>query len=171
MKQMSNEETYENFPFLLVAFSALFSVSIYLIGAILLSGFGILIVIFYLFYCAWMEFRLLKQSCKDCYYYGKVCCLGRSKLVPLFFKKGDQKRFADKQIAVKDLIPDFLVSIIPIIGGIILLFLDFKFLTLFLTFSLVSLSFGGNVLIRSSFACKYCKQKEIGCPAEKLFNK
>jgi hypothetical protein len=27
----------------------------------------------------------------------------------------------------------------------------------------------GNFLVRTSYACKYCKQQEIGCPAEKLF--
>jgi len=36
---------------------------------------------------------------------------------------------------------------------------------------LLVLSFGGNAFIRGSFACNYCKQKEIGCPAEKLFSK
>jgi hypothetical protein len=34
---------------------------------------------------------------------------------------------------------------------------------------LIALSFVGNAVLRGSFACKYCKQREIGCPAEKLF--
>jgi hypothetical protein len=33
------------------------------------------------------------------------------------------------------------------------------------------LTFIGNGLVRGSLACKYCKQREIGCPAEQLFNK
>jgi hypothetical protein len=35
---------------------------------------------------------------------------------------------------------------------------------------LVFLSLAGNAIIRGSFACKYCRQREIGCPAEKLFS-
>jgi hypothetical protein len=33
------------------------------------------------------------------------------------------------------------------------------------------LYFGGNAVRRGSFACKYCKQREIGCPTEKVFMK
>jgi hypothetical protein len=33
------------------------------------------------------------------------------------------------------------------------------------------LSMGGNAMLRGSLACKYCKQKELGCKAEQLFNK
>jgi len=35
--------------------------------------------------------------------------------------------------------------------------------------ALVMLSFVGNAVIRGSFACKYCRQREIGCPASRLF--
>ena len=69
------------------------------------------------------------------------------------------------------MIPDFLVLIFPLVGGIIVLIKDFNWLILVLMVILVMLSMGGNALIRGSFACKYCKQKELGCPAEQLFNK
>ena len=35
--------------------------------------------------------------------------------------------------------------------------------------ALVALSFGGNAVVRGSFTCKYCKQQELGCPAQALF--
>jgi hypothetical protein len=35
----------------------------------------------------------------------------------------------------------------------------------------VDLYLGGNAVVRGTFACNYCKQKEIGCTAEKLFRK
>ena len=103
--------------------------------------------------------------------FGFTGIMGFSGLAPLLFKKGDPQMFVEKQVNFKDMLPDFLVTIIPTIGGIILLFLDFKFLTLILVIILIPLSLGGNAFIRGSFACKYCKHKEIGCPAEQLFNK
>ena len=66
---------------------------------------------------------------------------------------------------------DFMVLIFPLIGGIILLIRDFTWLILILMVILVILSMGGNAILRGSLACKYCKQKELGCPAEQLFNK
>jgi hypothetical protein len=64
-----------------------------------------------------------------------------------------------------------LVLIFPLVGGIIILIMDFTWLILVLMVILVVLSLGGNALIRGSLACKYCKQRELGCPAEQLFNK
>ena len=29
----------------------------------------------------------------------------------------------------------------------------------------------GNGFIRGTLTCKYCKQGELGCPADRLFNK
>jgi hypothetical protein len=89
----------------------------------------------------------------------------------MFFKKGNPESFIEKEIAWKDLIPDFLILIFPLVGGIIVLIRDFNWLILVLMVILVMLSMGGNALIRGSFACKYCKQKELGCPAEQLFSK
>ena len=69
------------------------------------------------------------------------------------------------------MIPDFLVGIIPIVAGIILLIQSFSWVILGLIIVLFFLFFGGTALIRGKLVCKYCKQREIGCPAEKLFNK
>jgi hypothetical protein len=46
---------------------------------------------------------------------------------------------------------------------------DFSWLLLITLAVLLILYLGGNAVTRGSFACKYCTQKEIGCPAEKLF--
>jgi hypothetical protein len=67
------------------------------------------------------------------------------------------------------MLPDFLVFLVPAVSGIILLVISFEWQLLALVAALFILSFSGNALIRGSFACKYCKQREIGCPAEKLF--
>ena len=64
-----------------------------------------------------------------------------------------------------------MVSIIPIIVGVILLIVNFNWLLLSMVLLLLLLTSMGNGLIRGSVACKYCRQREIGCPAEQLFNR
>ncbi|MDI6891999.1 MAG: hypothetical protein QMD08_03240 [Actinomycetota bacterium] len=162
-------ESYENFPAWIVLLSTSVAVSIYGLGAYILAGFGIWVAALYLLYCLWAEFEVLKGSCVDCYYYGKVCGLGKGKLAPLFFKKGDPKKFAEKEFTWYKMLPDFLVFIFPIVGGIILLVRSFSWLLVVLLAILIALSFGGNAVIRGQFACKYCKQREISCPAAKAF--
>ena len=125
----------------------------------------------YLFYCIGAELLVIIRSCKDCWYYGKICGLGKGKIAPLFAKKGDTKKFADRDISMVYMIPDFLVAILPLLGGVILLLLDFSILVLSLMVVLIVLFFGGTAVIRGTFACKYCKQKDIGCPAYAIFNK
>jgi hypothetical protein len=168
---MQNNKAYENFPVWVPLLSCVLSVAIYTLGAFIVSQLAIFFAVLYLLFCLWIEFRILQKSCVNCYYYGKICGLGRGKLCPLFFKKGNPERFTEREISWKDLIPDFLVLIFPLVGGIIALIKDFTWLILVLMVILVVLSTSGNALIRGSLACKYCKQKELGCPAEQLFSK
>ena len=168
---MEKLESYENFPLWIPFIAIIISITGYILGAFILSGFGCLIVILYLIYCISIELLVIFRSCRDCYYYGKICGLGKGKIAPLFTKKGKSGRFIEKKISWYDLIPDFFVVVIPIIGGIILLFYDFSFVLLGLIILLVIIFFGGTGFIRGSFACKYCKQKELGCPAQNIFNK
>lgn len=164
-------KTYENFPLWIPLIAILVSIFGYILGAIILSGFGITVVIIYLAYCVCIELLVIFRSCKNCYYCGKICGLGKGKIAPIFVKKGNSKKFTEKKISWYDVVPDFFVAIIPIVGGIILLLYNFSFLLLGLIILLSILFFGGTGFIRGSFACKYCKQRKIGCPAEKLFSK
>ena len=168
---MQNHKVYENFPLWIPLLSCVLSVAIYTLGAFIFYQLAILFSVLYLLFCLWIEFRILQKSCVNCYYYGKICGLGRSKLCPVFFKKGNPEEFTERKILWKDLIPDFLVLIFPLIGGIIALIIDFTWLILALMVILTVLSTSGNALLRGSLLCKYCKQKELGCPAEQLFNK
>ena len=163
--------SYENFPLWMPLFAILISIIGYLLGAIILSGFGLLIVALYLIYCIFIELLVIFRSCKYCYYYGKICGLGKGKIAPLFVKHGKINKFVDRKISWFDLIPDFLVGIIPMVGGIIILIYDFSFIILGLIILLAIIFFGGTGYIRGSFACRYCKQKEFGCPAQEIFTK
>lgn len=168
---MEPTKTYEKFPVWIVLLSNLIAISIYAIGAYILAGLGIIFAVLYLFYCLWIELRILRGSCVDCYYYGKVCGFGRGRRCSILFKKGDPQRFVEKEISWSSMLPDFMVFIFPVIGGIILLVSGFSWLLVMMLAVVVILYLGGNAVIRGTFACKYCKQREIGCPAEKLFRK
>jgi hypothetical protein len=167
---MIKNKSYENFPLWIPLIAILLSIIGYIIGAVILSGFNIIFSLLYLLYCIFTELLVIR-SCKDCWYYGKVCGLWKGKIAPLFVKKGDPNKFADRDISMVHMIPDFLVVILPILGGVILLFLDFSFFVLSLMVVLIVLFFGGSAFIRGIFACRYCKQKDIGCPAYDIFNK
>ncbi len=167
---MQEIKSYENFPLWMTLASSLL-LSIYAIGAFILAGFGISIAILYLLYCLVIEIRILKHSCVNCYYYGKICGLGRGKLGPLLFKKGDPKKFIEKKNSWFIMLPDFMVVVFPIIGGILFLIWEFSWLLVAILTGLIIIFFGGNAIIRGSIACKYCKQREIGCPADELFSR
>jgi hypothetical protein len=118
-----------------------------------------------------LEIKLLRGHCVNCYYFGKTCFSGQGRLSSLFFKKGEPIKFIDIKITWKDIIPDFLVSVVPILVGIVILVKNFDWIILSLMVVLFFLGFLGNALVRGHLACKYCKQRELGCPALKLFNK
>jgi len=168
---MSEVECHENYPIQIVILSNFMSLSIYGIGAYILASLFVWLIIPYLLYVLWLEARVLRRSCVNCYYYGKVCAFGKGKLCALFFKKGNPQNFAADKITWVQLLPDFLVSLIPIAVGVFIAVTDFSALYLVLLLILIALSFGGNAIVRGNIACKYCKQREIGCPAEKLFGK
>jgi hypothetical protein len=168
---MKQQKSYENYPHCIVAISIFLQLAIFIIGAYIIHKLGLIWLVLYLIYILILEFRLLKNHCTDCYYYGKKCAFGRGKLCSLLFKKGNPKSFSKIKVSWKSLFLDFLVSLIPIVVGIILLIIKFNLTLLILVILLFLLSSIGNAIIRGSLACKYCKQRKIGCPAEKLFNK
>jgi len=169
---MNEIKCFENYPYWIIIVSNLLQLSIYTIGVIIIKPLGIIWLLIYLAYIVFLEIRLLRKSCINCYYYGKRCAFGKGKLCSLFFKKGDIKNFAaTDKITWKDLLPDMLVAIIPVIIGIVRLVMDFNWILLLLVILLFILVSKGNEFVRGTLACKFCKQREINCPADKLFNK
>ena len=161
----------ENYPTQIVIVSNLLSFLIYIIGAYILYQFSFIWVICYVLFILLLEFRLLSGHCVDCYYYGKTCAFGKGRLSSRFFSRGQPERFNHMKITWKDIVPDFLVFIVPVVAGIILLIQVFSLTILILIIALFLLGFFGNAFVRGQLACKYCKQRAIGCPAAQLFNK
>lgn len=166
---MGQTKVFERFPIWIVVLSNFVGALIYLIGAYILAGFGLWMAGLYLLYCLGLEIRLLKGHCVNCYYYGKVCGFGKGKLCAWLFRQGEPRKFTEVDISWANMLPDLLVLLWPLLGGIILLVLDFTWLGVGMLALLIGLSLSGNAIIRGSFACKYCQQKELGCPAARLF--
>lgn len=168
---METRKCYENYPFWMVIISNIVSLSIYIIGGFLVYQIGLIWFLLYILYILILEVKLLRGHCVNCYYFGKTCFSGKGRLSSLFFKKGEPAKFNDIKITWKDIIPDFLVTVIPLIAGIFILIKGFNWTILLLVVLLFFLGFVGSGLVRGQLACKYCKQRELGCPALKLFNK
>lgn len=165
------KKCFENYPAGMVLASITAALLIYAIGTIVISKLGCFWVAVYVLYILFLEIRLMRRSCVNCYYYDKYCAFGKGKLAALFLRKGDGKRFQLDCITWKDIIPDFLVSLVPLVAGIVLLIVGFTWLLLALVVLLAVLAFPVTGFIRGGFACRHCKQREIGCPAERLFKK
>jgi len=168
---MADDKCYENYPFWFVLLSNFLQLAIYVIGAVIIQSWSWVALAFFIAYILCLEIRLLKGHCVDCYYYGKFCAFGKGRLSALFFKRGDPKNFVKNKITWKDILPDFMVSIIPLVVGIVFLVKGFDRVMLALVVSSFLLTFIGTGLVRGSLACKHCKQRIIGCPAERLFSK
>ena len=168
---MGIQRRYENYPLVIVLLANLVSLGIYLLGFLILLQWGLVYALLFLGYILVLEFRLLKYGCVNCYYWGKTCGFGRGRLSGWFFKKGDPEVFCKKDFSWKDMIPDMLVSIIPLIVGIVLLIDRFDFLLLGGVLMVVLLTTTGNGYVRSKKTCLFCKQQELGCPADFLFTK
>jgi hypothetical protein len=168
---METEKRYENFPGWIVLLSNLLNLLTYGLGFYIMLGLGWIFATLYLIYVLILEYRILRYHCVDCYYRGKICGFGRGLWSALFFKKGEPARFCGRQMTWKNMIPDLLVTLIPTVVGIILLILKFDMWILIAILVILLLTTVGNSLIRGRLTCKYCKQRDLGCPAEKLFNK
>jgi len=168
---MEKAQGYENYPAWIILTVNAFSIAIWLAGAyIIWQALGIWVVLYLAFILA-LEVRLIRGHCPDCYYYGKRCANGAGKLSSLLFKKGNPASFCKRQMSWKDILPDFMVSVIPMAIGGALLFLNFSWIILGLVILLFVLSFPGNAFVHGKLVCRYCRQRELGCPAEKLFSK
>jgi len=167
---MQEPDCHENYPATTVIASNLVSFLIYGIGVYILYQSGLIWVIGYILFILLLEFRLIRGHCVDCYYYGRICAFGKGRLSSLFFQKGRPEQFSYIKITWKDIVPDFLVFIVPMLAGIVLLLREFTWTVLMLVIALFLLGFLGNALVRGQLACRYCKQREIGCPAAQLFD-
>ena len=168
---MEITKTHDNFPAWIVILSNIVSILIYISGFMITLRLGWIPAVLYIVFILAFEYRLISKHCVNCYYWGKTCGFGKGRLSSLFFKRGDLSKFCNKEMSWKVMIPDLLVSLVPLIIGIVLMIIRFDFILLFAAIILILLTTIGNGFIRGNLTCRYCKQRELGCPAEKLFSK
>jgi hypothetical protein len=166
-----NTSSFENFPGWMVVICNAVGLAIYAIGLYLTARLGTVWGALYAAYCVWMEWRLLSRSCRSCYYFGKRCGFGKGRLCSWFFTKRTEATLRKRPISWRDVAPDFMVSLIPLGIGIIILLRGFSWVVLLLTVAVAGLGSVGTGLVRGQLACRYCRQRELGCPAEELFRK
>ena len=161
---------HENYPATIVIVSNLVPLVIWITGAFILSLIGLPWALLYLLFVVVLEVRLVSGHCRDCYYFGKTCAFGKGRISALFFRKGNQERCSQIALTWKDIVPDFLVFLVPVMAGIALLALEFSLTILLSVIVLLLLGFAGNAFVRGHLACRFCKQRDLGCPAERLFD-
>lgn len=166
-----NSSSYESYPWWMVVTCNAVGLAIYAIGLYLMARLGIVWGVLYAAYCVWLEWRLLSGSCRKCYYFGKRCGFGKGRICSWFFSKGPEKSLGAKHISWRDLVPEFMVSLIPLGVGVFLLFRDLSLVVLLLLLALVGLASVATGFVRGQLSCKHCRQRELGCPAEQLFSK
>lgn len=166
---MEEMACHEQYPAGYVMLSNLLTIFIYITGGLLVYLLNPFLAVAYVLFLLVLELRLLAGHCTECYYYGKRCAFGRGRLSAVLFRKGNPERFSLRKITWKDMIPDLLVLIIPVAAGIILLVTGFSWDVLILIVLLLILGSLGNGFVRGQLACRYCRQREIGCPAVEMF--
>ena len=163
---------YEKYPFWMVVVVNILMLAVYVAGAYIMFKLNLITGILYVIYFLILEFQLYKEACTSCCYYGRLCAFGKGVIASLFFKKGDPKKFGERELSFKDMIPQLLVVLIPLAIGVALLAsrgFDVLILIamLYPVFSWVCL----NQINYGKLACIHCKQGSICCPALKFFAK
>ena len=164
-------KAYESYPWSSVLVYNMILLVNYIIGIYLLARVGLVWGALFLIYVVILEFKVYREGCVNCYYYGKRCFSGRGILAKRFFRKGDPKVFTEKKITIKDMVPLLLVLIFPTIGAAWLLWQGFEWLILGLVAVPWVIWFIGNPLIYGKLACPHCRQGRICCPAQEFFGK
>ncbi len=60
-------------------------IAVYAIGLYLMVCLGFMWGLLYAGYCLWVEWHVLRGSCRHCYYFGKRCAFGKGRLCAWFF--------------------------------------------------------------------------------------
>jgi hypothetical protein len=160
----------ERYPARVVALANALTLSIYVLGSLLVARLGWAALAVYLLYLASLEVKQLAAGCVHCAYYGRACFSGKGLIASWFFKRGDPSKFARKMTWLS-LLPDLLVVLVPLGVGLFLLVRQLSWVLLVVMAALVLLAFPGNGFVRGRHACCHCRQRERGCPAEQLFRR
>ena len=169
---MKKPKIYESYPLWIIILANILLLAVYVAGAYIMFKLNIITGILYIVYLVFLERHFFKEGCIHCCYYGKSCAFGKGNIAAMFFKKGDPKKFCERELGFKDFIPQVLVILIPLIVGIALLISrGFDLLILIAIIYPIFSWFAVNPILYGKLACLHCKQGSICCPALKFFTK
>lgn len=168
---MKEPAAFEKYPVTTVITFWLVALLNFAIGIYLLSLINIIFSLLYVIYIVAIELSVYREGCVSCWYYGKRCSSGRGVIAPHFFKKDDSKKFCERQVTWKNMLPTMLVTVIPVAAGLYLLSMGFTYLLIGLTIIPILTWFIWNPLVYGKLACPHCRQGRICCPANAFFGK
>ncbi|UCC92033.1 MAG: hypothetical protein JSV39_02115, partial [Candidatus Aenigmatarchaeota archaeon] len=166
------EETFERYPAWMILVYYFFSFSVYLAGLYLLYLIWPFFALLLFIYILYLEVSVLREGCVRCYYYGKRCVCAKGKVAGVFFKKDEKRKFYEKEVTMKHMIPSMLPMIITLIAGIYLVIQslpNINFIVIGIAVWPLIVTFFGNPIIYGKLACPHCKQRELGCPVCEFF--
>jgi hypothetical protein len=166
--------TFERYPAWVVIVSNLISLSVCLAGVYLLYLIWPLFALLFVIYMIYLEVSVYREGCVRCYYYGKRCFSGRGKIAKLLFKKDEKRKFYEREVKMKHMIPSFLPMVITLIAGIYLVIQglpNINFMVIGIAIWPLIVMFFGNPIIYGKLSCPHCKQREFGCPSCEFFMK
>lgn len=156
----------ENYPFKFIIVSAGLTLSIYVLGLILVYLLNVYLALIFILFMVSNIIFTLKYRCSFCYYYNKWCYSGFGKLVPLVFKKGPSEEFNNSKNLPPVLFTNLLILVVPFFSALLLLFLKIDLVVFLLLVLYLFLSFIPNVIIKPNM-CRICKQHTLNCPVYK----
>ncbi|MCD4730114.1 MAG: hypothetical protein K8R74_05915 [Bacteroidales bacterium] len=169
---MKPSTIYDKYPLWIVAIVNILMLAVYVAGAYITFKLSLITGILYTIYIFLLEYYNIKEGCTCCCYYGKECAFGKGIIASKLFRKEDPNKFSERELSFKDLIPQILVFLIPlIIGTALLVARGFDLLILVTTIYPIFSYFCLNQIIYGKLACPHCKQGNIYCPALKFFTK
>lgn len=154
---------YEQYPLRVVLLRNLMDVGVYALGAAIVSGFGPWAAAGYLVYCGAAMVWILRFRCAYCYYYGKRCHAGGGLACARVFRKRDEAQFAARMKYAAAIFPAWTV---PVVSGVTLLVLDFRWPLLVLVVVFIPYTFILNVAVMRRLGCARRKQSH-DCPVYK----
>ena len=155
---------FERYPISYIVGQNLFFLVYFGIGcaemlSLQIHAFPVISILYAFFLVIMLLFVLRKHLCTHCYYYGKRCNTGWGKLSSFMFKKDS----GNYQLGIKLAgITWMLATLIPIVGSVLTLVLNYSTFTLSLLVLFVLLT-PINFVIHKK-ACEKCKMRFI-CPA------
>jgi hypothetical protein len=165
---MKEPQLYDVFPLRIVIFRLALASAFLMLAALILSFWGTVFLIGYVFLAAAVFTWIMANVCTSCAYHGRRCDLALGLLAGILFKEQrDNRRFWRK--GKKSLPMLYLLAAMPALAGAALLIRTFsnQILIMTLVYLFISIVF---FLSTPVVSCPHCLMRDF-CPACRAFRK